>query len=532
MAWLIQNCRPKSLTMKKTAFLFLIFSFLHAPVFCQDIQLKYSDELTSAHLEKHLSVLASRFMEGRETGTRGQKKAAEYIKKQFLEIGLISPEKLSGYEQPFYLESKGYIPGPLIIGEKAFENGVDFLPVDIEYSRESGFRSSQIIFAGYGISDSNYDDYKNKDVAGKIVVLFPGEPKSNGHFLVSGNTNYSKWGTSISEKTDLAKRKGARAVMVINPSENILLASGASLPMKAEAFLLPQLPVLRIIPQMIGHFFGEMDMQNLLELHQQESPLNEIELQKSMRIILAYNFEETILSTSNIVGMIEGSDRKDEYLVLSAHYDHLGTEGNAIFYGADDNASGTSALLEMARIFMQAKKDGHGPSRSIIFIAFSGEEQGLLGSAHYTKEPVYSLHNTTANLNIDMIGRTDRNSKNDYLYVVGDHVLSSELKPLSTSVNKKYTKLKLDYRYNNPNDKEMIFYRSDHINFARKGVPVIFFTNGVHADYHEPGDIVDKIDIDLMTKRVQYIFLTAWEIANRKNMLKRDLPLRQINPFY
>ena len=515
--------------MKKTAFLFLLLSFLYAHVFCQDVQLTYSNQLTSTHLEKHLSVLASRFMEGRKTGTRGQKNAADYIKKQFREIGLLSPEGLPGYEQPFYLESDGYIPGPLLIGKNIFENGVDFLPVDIEYSRESGFISSQIIFAGYGISDSNYDDYGNKEVAGKIVVLFPGEPKINGHFLVSGNGNYSKWGTSISEKTDLAKRKGARAVLVINPSENILLASGASMPTKEESFLKPQLPVLRIIPQMLGHLFGETDMQKLLELHQQEAPLNEMDLQNDQRIKLDYKLEPTILSTSNIVGMIEGSDRKDEYLVLSAHYDHMGKEGSSIYYGADDNASGTSAILEMARIFMQAKKDGYGPGRSIVFIAFSGEEQGLLGSAHYTKQPIYPLHNTTANLNIDMIGRTDGNSKNDYIYVVGDHQISSELKPLSTSVNKKYTKLKLDYRYNNPKDKEMIFYRSDHYNFAKKGVPVIFFTNGVHPDYHKPTDTVDKIDLELMTKRVQYIFLTAWEIANRKNMLMRDL--RYYFPF-
>lgn len=517
--------------MKKTASIFILHLLFFLQVFSQDIQLEYANKITTDGLKEYLSILASEEMEGRKSGTFGQRKAAEYIKKQFRNIGLISPPNLPGYTQYFTFQSTGYIPTSFTIGKNKFQAGADYLPLDDEGNKASGFKASQIIFAGYGITDKHYDDYANKEIVGKIVILFPGEPKENGQFLISGTDQYSKWGKSITEKLILAEEKGAEAVLIINPSDNIFLSSGAAMSKKEEILTRPALPVLRIIPQMLEQIFGKTEAQKIMELHAQENSLMNIRLETSDRIKLNYGLEEIIVTSSNIIGMMEGSDKKHEYVVLSAHYDHMGKEGKDIFYGADDNGSGTSALLEMAESFMAAKNDGNGPRRSIIFVAFSGEEQGLYGSSYFTKVPIISLDSVSVNLNSDMIGRWDSKRNKEYVYVVGDNQLSSELKPLSSKVNKKYTNLKLDYKYNNPKDREMLFYRSDHINFARKGVPVIFFTNGVHADYHQPSDTVDKIDFELLKKRVQFIFLTAWEIANRNKMLKRDLQLRYSSPF-
>jgi Zn-dependent M28 family amino/carboxypeptidase len=234
--------------------------------------------------------------------------------------------------------------------------------------------------------------------------------------------------------------------------------------------------------------------------------------------------------STNVIGVLEGTDKKDEYLVITAHYDHLGKRNDSvIYYGADDDGSGTVAVIELAEAFVKAKNAGKGPRRSIIFMAVSGEEKGLWGSAHYSDHPAFPLDKTTANLNIDMIGRTDPKRKHgdslNYVYVVGDDKLSTDLRPISEAANKKYTKLELDYKYNDPNDTERIYFRSDHYNFARKGVPIIFYFNGTHQDYHRPTDTPDKINYELLKKRAQLVFHTAWEMANREDMLRRDLKL-------
>ncbi len=238
----------------------------------------------------------------------------------------------------------------------------------------------------------------------------------------------------------------------------------------------------------------------------------------------------TILQASNVLGLLPGTDLKDEYLVLTAHYDHEGKRGDSvIYYGADDDGSGTVSIIELAEAFSKAKKEGKGPRRSILFMTVTGEEKGLWGSAYYAANPVYPLAKTTADLNIDMIGRIDpkriKGDSTNYVYVVGDDKLSSDLRKISETVNNKYTKLELDYKFNDPDDKEFIYYRSDHYNFAKNGVPIIFYFNGTHADYHRPTDTPDKINYKLMEKRARFVFYTAWEMANRNEMLKRDLAL-------
>lgn len=221
--------------------------------------------------------------------------------------------------------------------------------------------------------------------------------------------------------------------------------------------------------------------------------------------------------SENICAFIEGSEKPNEILVISAHYDHVGTKNGAIFNGADDDGSGTVALLEIAQAFQIAKKEGHGPKRSILFLHVTGEEHGLLGSKFYSENPIFPLTSTIADINIDMIGRRDNDHSNaNYVYVIGANRLSSDLDSICTKVNK-YTHLDLDYKYNDPADPNHFYQRSDHYNFAKHGIPSVFLFNGTHADYHQKTDTPEKIEYDALTKRAQYAFNIAWELANREN---------------
>lgn len=221
--------------------------------------------------------------------------------------------------------------------------------------------------------------------------------------------------------------------------------------------------------------------------------------------------------TENVLAFIEGSEKPEEIVVISAHYDHVGMHNGEIYNGADDDGSGSVAILEMAEAFQQAIKDGFRPKRSVLFVHFTAEEKGLLGSKYYTDmQPVFPLQNTIANLNIDMIGRIDEThaEHSNYVYLIGSDKLSTDLHNLSETVNNKYINLGLDYTFNDENDPNRFYYRSDHYNFAKNNVPIIFYFNGVHEDYHKPTDTPDKINYELLEKRTQLIFATAWELAN------------------
>lgn len=234
-----------------------------------------------------------------------------------------------------------------------------------------------------------------------------------------------------------------------------------------------------------------------------------------------------VKDTENVLAYIKGSSLPEEVLVISSHYDHEGIddEGN-IYNGADDDGSGTVAILEIAEAFKQAQKDGYTPKRSILFLNVTGEEKGLVGSKFYTDNPVFPLANTVANLNIDMIGRVGKGMENagDYVYLIGSDKLSTELHNLSEEVNTKYMNLNLDYTFNDENDPNRFYYRSDHYNFAKNDIPIIFYFNGVHEDYHKPTDTPDKINYELLTKRAKLIFLTAWQVANRDERPFVDKP--------
>ena len=231
------------------------------------------------------------------------------------------------------------------------------------------------------------------------------------------------------------------------------------------------------------------------------------------------------VATENVVAIIEGKSKPEEYIVISSHLDHEGIKNGEIYNGADDDGSGTVALLEIAEAFQTAAAEGNGPERSIIFLHVSGEEKGLLGSRYYTDNPLYPLANTVANLNIDMVGRTDpkRESENrNYVYLIGTDRLSTELHEISEQANAATVKMELDYTYNAADDPNRFYFRSDHYNFAKNNVPVIFYFNGTHADYHKPTDTVEKIEYDLLAQRAQLVFYTAWELANRENRIVVD----------
>ena len=228
-----------------------------------------------------------------------------------------------------------------------------------------------------------------------------------------------------------------------------------------------------------------------------------------------------IIRGENVLGFIEGSDLKEELIIITAHYDHLGKHDSLIFNGADDDASGVAGAMEIAEAFMLAKKEGKGPRRSILIMPVSGEEKGLLGSKYYTDNPVYPLNNTIANLNIDMIGRLDDwHSTGNYVYLIGSDRLSYDLHNINEEVNNKYTKLDLDYKYNDEEDPNRYYYRSDHYNFAKNNIPVIFYFNGVHEDYHRPSDKIEKLDFSKIKTISKLVFLTAWELANREEKIK------------
>lgn len=232
-----------------------------------------------------------------------------------------------------------------------------------------------------------------------------------------------------------------------------------------------------------------------------------------------------IKASENVAAFIKGSTKPNEIVVISAHLDHIGiSDDGQINNGADDDGSGTVAVMEIAKAFKSAVDKGYRPQRSILFLHVTGEEIGLYGSRYYVEHPIFELDSTVADLNIDMIGRQDEahQANENYVYLIGSDKLSSGLHQLSEDVNKKYMQMDLDYTYNDENDSNRFYYRSDHYNFAKNGIPIIFYFNGVHEDYHKPGDTPDKINYPLLAKRTQLVFLTAWEIANQDEKIMAD----------
>lgn len=479
----------------------------------------FASTITEADLKNHLYIVAGAEMEGRETATEGQRKAAGYIEKHFRSLGL-KPGMGDGYQMAFPVYRDSIIGSRMVVNGKKLEMNADFQPIAM-FSHNQTQYFSQIVFVGHGIVDGDYNDYGNENVHGKAVLMLEGAPSNYKPKTAGFNSPANTFA-----KIRNAQQKGATAVLVVSGGfpRRAMAPSGN---MYTELFRASQTPNSYLISEKTASLIAGADFQTWKEKSKSEALkpaviATETELEFAKATIF--------MQSTNVLGVLEGTDKKDEYLVLTAHYDHLGKRGDVIYYGADDDGSGTVGVLEIAEAFVKAKQAGKGPRRSILFMTVSGEEKGLWGSEYYSEHPTIPIEKITANLNIDMIGRVDtERTKADtlnYIYVVGDDKLSTELKPLSEMVNGKYLKMSLDYKFNDPNDRERIYFRSDHYNFARKGVPIIFYYDGMlKADYHKPTDTPDKINYPLLTKRARLVFHTAWEMANREAMMKRDLPI-------
>lgn len=496
-------------------------------------EVEYARQVLEENLLKQLKIIASADMEGRETGTRGQRRAASYIESQFREFGLQRARQIGGFQQFYPLHIDTLSPGSFELGDKQLVYGQDYL-LQGGQPGQHRIAASEIVFAGYGIDDKAYNDYVNRDVKGKIALVLTGEPRNENLSAISGTERPSNWAFNTSRKAEAALKHGAKAVLVIHPQWNEIPKALIKSTLKSNLYYSSKgssSVVITVSKPFLFELFGKAKADEILAAFDSKTSLKNLQATNKIKTAISFQKDSEVIGATNVLAYVEGSDLKDEWVYITAHYDHLGKQGDVIYYGADDDGSGTVAILELARVFAKAKREGHGPRRSIAFIAMSGEEKGLWGSHYYSEHSPFPLDKATVNLNIDMIGRIDPNRKHgdstNYVYVVGDDKLSSDLRPISVAANEKLPRLELDYKFNDPKDPERIYFRSDHYNFARKGVPIIFYFDGIHADYHRPTDTWDKINYDLLEKRARLVFLTAWEMANRDAMLRRDIPLEE-----
>lgn len=474
-------------------------------------------------MSKNLHVLASDEYEGRETGMKGQKMAADYIANQFKSFG-IPALKNDSYFQTYPLNMILPVPADITIDGKKYEANKDYY--SFPGISEQKVTTDNILFMGYGIDEHTYSDYAKNDVKDKVVMILSGEPFSKaGVSYINQLKNPSIWSTYGKAKTERMKESGAKAMLIVvddiakGVADNKHKLESPSLKLEAAR---NEMPIIYISKEMANAILKKTTTEKLAgKISKKGKPLSLVA--KSSLLIDIKNSTEKI-QAENVLGYVEGSELKDEVVVITAHYDHLGKEGEVVFNGADDDGSGTVAVINLAEAFALAKKEGHGPRRSMLFMTVSGEEKGLLGSAYYTENPVFPLENTVCDLNIDMIGRLDEaHAKNsNYVYLIGSDKLSSQLHKVSEQANKTYSSLQLDYTFNDEKDKNRFYYRSDHYNFAKKGIPVIFYFNGVHSDYHKETDEVQKIDFNKMEKITRLVFFTAWEVANRKDRIVVD----------
>ncbi|MDX5478074.1 M28 family peptidase [Fontibacter flavus] len=464
--------------------------------------MKYASTITAADLEKHLSILASDEMEGRDTGAKGQKMAAEYLANFYSGLGLKGPVDGS-YFQKFNLSSVSYPNISLTVGKQKLVNNEDFIFIgDADMTKVA---KTDLVFLGL----ANEENLKKVDVKGKLVGLWAVGSRAQtvvpevmnagaaGIVIVTmeGQANFDRmanWYKSLSTRGRL----------------------GFEQPTKQE-------PIFLVSTEKMGALF-ETPVEIL-----KEAAKNNPESIKSQKVSYQVKKQNKPVPTENVLAFLEGTDKKEEVLVISSHYDHTGIDSQGrINNGADDDGSGTVSVMEIAEAFATAAKDGFKPKRSILFLNVTGEEKGLLGSEYYSNNPIFPLENTVNNINIDMVGRIDyeyQDAENqDYIYVIGSEMLSSHLKVINEYNNITYTNLILDYRYDAEDDPNRFYYRSDHYNFAKHNIPVIFFFNGVHDDYHQHTDTVDKIEFPLMTKRAKLIFHTAWDLANREQRTPVD----------
>lgn len=480
-----------------------ILSFSVIDLFAQDKTAeKFASIITPADLKSKLSVIASAQMEGRETATEGQRRAAAYIEDYFKKLKL-EPGDSGKYQMAFPVYQDSITSATFNVNSKNFSLGDDFAPAGNNIPSGS-WQVQNIVFAGKGIKDSTRNDYDSIDIKDKWIIIAP--------------------------LTSEQSFRGLRQIINLVPQYNAagLLIISNSFPRK-NFNSKGNMYLAQVNNKSIPVFFISQNLGDaILNTHVDS---NATPKSYNVNLNISINKITNNLQSTDVIGVLPGIDKKDEYVFVTGHYDHLGKRDSVIYYGADDDGSGTTSVLEIAEAFAAARDKGFRPRRTMVFMTVSGEEKGLWGSKYYTDHPVFPLDSTSVDLNIDMVGRIDpsRNygDSTNYVYTIGEDKLSSDLMHLSDSVNNTYSHLELDRKFNDPKDPNRFYYRSDHYNFASKGVPIIFYFNGVHADYHRPTDTIDKINFDVMAKRVRLVFYTAWAMANRDAILKRDMPLNQ-----
>lgn len=498
--------------MKKTALYMALMAAAVSASAQQDVAAKYAKYITADDARRHLSILASDAFEGRETGKPGADKAAHYIADEFKRLGLNAPVNGS-YFLDVPLTVTTFTLNSFAVNGAELTYGKDYYTLSGNAATQS-INLHEIIYAG----NATEDELKNIDVAGKAVII--NMPEN----LFTGDDGQKRTASMAFRQSLQGLRKASPVLILVagNTPPNWMgtkQQERMSLKRETPAPAASRTLILGITPEMAGQI-----VKGSGKTYEQFKAGGAASQPVKTDISIKSEFATNDAKAVDVLGFMPGSDPKlkDEVLVFSAHYDHIGLNPNGpdkVNNGADDDGSGTTGVLEIARAFSEAKKHGKGPRRSILFLGNVGEEKGLLGSEYYTDHPVFPLANTITDLNIDMIGRIgfDYQGKPDSannVYVIGSSMLSSDLHKITEQVNNKYTHLDLDYKYDDPNDPNRFYYRSDHYNFAKHGVPIIFYFNGVHQDYHQPGDEVSKINFPLLAKRAQLVFYTGWDLAN------------------
>ena len=507
-----------------------------------------TDGITAAQLRTYLEFIASDELEGRDTPSRGLDIAAMYIAQHLKSWGIKPMGDAGTYFQKFPLRRKKIDPTGtrMTLNNQTFVYGEDFL----SSFHPASFGGAPVVYASHGwlVKSKNIDAFQGLDVKDKVVVVANNLPKGVTFADLQG-----KHGEDWAEPALNAQLKGAKAVIVFGNYNNLANWQATRWTQTDKGGLefgnpqaAVQIPTLTAAPRLINAlFYGEKASGNNVYtrgITQDFADPFDLKATKKISLSVAVKTEET--HSQNVIGVLEGSDPvlKNEYVAIGAHYDHVGMNPFAptedkIWNGADDDGSGTVAVMAMAEAFA---KGAVRPKRSILFLWVAGEEKGLWGSEYFTDHPTVPLSSIVAQLNIDMIGRAqaagdEKHPQNKNLpkpgevFVIGSRLMSTELGLLSESVNKSFLNMSFNYKYDDPNDPEQFFYRSDHYNFARKGIPIIFYMDGSHADYHQPSDSVEKIDFVNMERIARTIFATGWELANRAARPKVDKPLAATN---
>lgn len=475
---------------------------------------RYARLIDRVDLRRHLEVLASDSFMGRDTGREGQKLAATYLKNRFMEMG-VPPLARNGVEQGYFqpyelIESKkGTISIRTVKQELSWPRDVLYFVEDLDESLEI----NRLVH--FGAEDVG----EQVDFARTAAVV-------DARSLELGVSGFRP----VQERLERAKSEGFRVAFIVVKEEvkdqltGFVHVGGTTMRLPA-ADELPQsgsrgIQPLYITERVLVQIAGRPGAKALLGSKGAKGT--------KVRIVLMREQGDSRVQAENVLAFIEGTDKRDEVIVITAHYDHIGVEDGVVYNGADDDGSGTVALIEIAEAFIRASEQGNRPRRSILIMPVSGEEKGLLGSRYYSDNPVFPLEQTVANLNIDMIGRVDSAhlTTAPYVYIIGSDRLSSDLHAVNEEANARNVGVDLDYTFNAEDDPNRFYYRSDHYNFARKGVPCIFYFSGVHEDYHQPGDDVEKIRFDLLESRARLVFHTAWMLANRSERIQVDKPVR------